>query len=176
MIKRPLITVLGVFSVCFSVDAQQTSSWQRTQAITFEQLSLYRPEVLSAVDSSTLIDELPMLALLDGQCLPIATELGRMGMTSPDLSPVVLLANAAKHQANASPEYKAVAPREVTPSRFTPEYISGEVGFLYGRSTGKFGGDVMESYIMGTTGNDKFQISFGASYEEFSGRVPRWAR
>ena len=176
MIKCALLALLGVLSVCFPVGAQQTSPWQQTQSITLAQLSLYRPEVLTTVDSSTLIDGLPMLALLNGQRLPISTALGRMGVTSPDLFPVALLASGNKHIANASPEYKAVAPREVTPSRFVPEYISGEVGFLYGRSTGKFGGDTMGTYILGTTGNDKFQISVGAAYEESSGRVPRWAR
>ena len=32
------------------------------------------------------------------------------------------------------------------------------------------------SYIVGGVGNDKFQITVGASYEESNGRVPRWAR
>jgi len=176
MIKCALLALLGVFSVCFPVGAQQTSPWQRNQRITLEQLSLYRPEILTPVDSSTLIDKLPMLDLLDGGRLPISTPLGRMGMAWVDLSSVVLPAKVDNHKAQALPEYKAVAPREVTPLRFAPEYISGEVGFLYGRSTGKFGGDTMETYILGTTGTDKFQISVGAAYEESSVRVPRWAR
>ena len=176
MIKCALLALLGVLSVCFPVGAQQTSPWQRNQSITLEQLSLYRPEVLTTVDGSTLIDGLPMLVLLDGQRLPISTPLGRMGMAWVDPSSAVLLAKVDNHKAQASPEYKAVAPREVTPSRLAPEYISGEVGFLYGRSTGKFGGDTMGTYILGTTGNDKFQISVGAAYEESSVRVPRWAR
>src|ERR1700732_2523359 len=110
MIERVLFTVLGVLSVCFPVGAQQPSSWQRTQGITFAQMSLYRPEVLSPVDSSTLVNGLPMLVLLDDQRLPIATELGRMGMTSLSFSPLVYVANADNQQASASPEYKAVAP------------------------------------------------------------------
>jgi hypothetical protein len=176
MIKRALLTLLGVLSVCSSAGAQQTNRLEQPEPITLEQLSLYRPEVLSAMDSSTLIAGLPMVGLLDGQRLPISTALGRMGMTSLTFSPVVLLANVDKPKASASPDYKTVAPREITPSLFTPEFVSGEVGFFYGRSSGKFGGDVMGTYIEGTTGNDKFQISVGASYEEFNGRIPRWAR
>ena len=33
----------------------------------------------------------------------------------------------------------------------------------------------MQSYIVGTVGNDKFQITAGASYEESSFRIPRSA-
>jgi hypothetical protein len=55
-----------------------------------------------------------------------------------------------------------------------PIYFGGEVGFLYGRSSGKFGGDVMQTYMVGEVGNDKFQITVGASYEESSVRFPRY--
>ena len=56
------------------------------------------------------------------------------------------------------------------------DYVGGEVGFLYGRSTGKFGGDYKQAYIIGEVGDDKFHISAGASYEESSWRVPRFGR
>src|SRR5437870_770935 len=36
------------------------------------------------------------------------------------------------------------------------DYVHGEVGFLYGRSTGKFGGELEQGYVIGTVGNDKF--------------------
>jgi hypothetical protein len=47
-------------------------------------------------------------------------------------------------------------------------YCGGEVGFLYGRWSGKGGGDMWETYIVGTVGNDKFQITAGASYDEWN--------
>jgi len=53
-------------------------------------------------------------------------------------------------------------------------YYGGEVGVLYGRWTGKGGGDLMQSYILGTVGNDKFQISVGAEYEESSEHSARY--
>ena len=56
------------------------------------------------------------------------------------------------------------------------DYAGGEVGFLYGRSTGKFGREVEAGYILGEVGNDKFQINVGASYENSSGRFPRFGR
>src|SRR5438128_12416703 len=45
-------------------------------------------------------------------------------------------------------------------------YYGGEIGVLYGQWTGKGGGDLMQSYILGTVGNDKFQISVGAARSE----------
>ena len=56
------------------------------------------------------------------------------------------------------------------------DYVTGEVGFMYGHSSGKFGGDYLEGYIFGEVGNDRIHISAGASYEEWNGRVPRWGR
>ena len=55
-------------------------------------------------------------------------------------------------------------------------YTSGEVGVAYGKSTGKYGGEVLQSYITGTVGNDKFQITAGAAYEESTLRFPRRGR
>jgi len=45
----------------------------------------------------------------------------------------------------------------------------GEFGVFYGKSDGKYGTDLFQSYIIGGVGNDKFNISAGAMYEESSG-------
>jgi len=65
---------------------------------------------------------------------------------------------------------------EVMGSPSAPYYYSVEVGFMYGHSSGKFGGDEFGTYIDGTVGNDKFQINAGASYQEWNGRFPRRIR
>ena len=52
------------------------------------------------------------------------------------------------------------------------DYAHGEVGFLYGKSSGKFGREVKEGYILSEFGNDKTQITVGASYGQSNGRVP----
>ena len=57
---------------------------------------------------------------------------------------------------------------EMVSSSGNPVYYGGEVGFLYGRSSGNGGGDLYETYITGTVGNDKFQISAGASYDDWN--------
>jgi hypothetical protein len=180
MIKRALIAALCSLALCLPIAAQQTSRLEQTEdeTITLEQLSLYQPEIFSPVDGSLLIHDLPMLTFLDGR-LPVSSELGRMGMAPLDVFPIAFVSAAETHKANASlasPASGTDSPREVTTLRLNPEYWSGEVGVFYGRSSGKFGREDFGSYIVGGVGNDKFQITVGASYEESNGRVPRWAR
>jgi hypothetical protein len=50
------------------------------------------------------------------------------------------------------------------------DYVHGEVGFLYGRGWGKFDRELEAGYVIGTAGNDRFQITAGASFENWSGR------
>jgi hypothetical protein len=51
-------------------------------------------------------------------------------------------------------------------------HVGGEMGASYGFSTGKYGGESEAGYIVGGVGNDKFQITAGASYENSNFRVP----
>ena len=55
-------------------------------------------------------------------------------------------------------------------------HASGEVGFLYGKSSGKYGREDFQTYIIGTVGNEKFSITAGVLHQESSGRLPRWGR
>jgi len=55
-------------------------------------------------------------------------------------------------------------------------YYGGEIGFLYGKSTGSgFGREDYAGYITGTIGTDKFSITVGYYRQEtnFSGRYRR---
>ena len=56
------------------------------------------------------------------------------------------------------------------------DYAHAEIGLMYGRSSGKFDRELEAGYILGTAGDEKFQISAGAAYERWSGRVPRFER
>ena len=175
MIKRVLLAALGSLALCFPIVAQQTGPLEQTETVTLEQLSFYRPEFFSTVDSSILIHDLPMLTFLDGR-LPVSSALGRMGNTSLGVFPIAFVSAAETHKANASPASGTDSQHEVTTLQLNPEYWGGEVGVFYGRSSGKFGREDFGSYIVGGVGNEKFQITVGASYEESNGRVPRWAR
>jgi hypothetical protein len=74
---------------------------------------------------------------------------------------------------NLGPDGKD-SPDEMMSSSSNQIYYGGEVGVLYGQWSGKGGGDILQTYILGTVGNDKFQITAGASYEESSGRGLRF--
>src|SRR5260370_41398688 len=49
-------------------------------------------------------------------------------------------------------------------------WSGGEIGFMDGHSSGKFGGDQFTSYIMGGVGNAHWPINVGASYQELNAR------
>ena len=171
MTKRALVIVVSFLCLFFSVAAQETLDAPST-------LSLYQPDIFSTVDSSALIHQLPVFALLDGQRLPVSTDLGRMGLAPLNLFPAAFFAPTSTQQTkavrtNASADAKDSL-IEVISSPLHPVYATGEVGVLYGRWSGKSGGDLWESYMLGTVGNDKFQITAGAAYEESSGQFPRF--
>jgi hypothetical protein len=54
--------------------------------------------------------------------------------------------------------------------------FGGEMGFLYGKSTGSFGREDFAGYIIGTLGNDKFSITAGYYHQETTFSGQRWRR
>jgi hypothetical protein len=178
MIKRALLVALGFLAFCFPLAAQQMSpSLDASSAFAF-----YRPEIFSTVDSLALIDRLPVLNFLDGTRLPVSSEMGRMGTAPVEFPSLTYMSvayvSAAKgrnvNAARVSGKDGKDSSAEVMIAPSAPYYYGGEVGFMYGHSSGKFGGDEFGTYIDGTVGNDKFQINAGASYQEWNGHVPRF--
>jgi hypothetical protein len=172
MVKRAL-GVAGFLALCFPLAAQQPFD----SASTFV---FYRPEIFTSVDSAALVRELRMTEFLDGR-LPGSSALGRMG-TAP-------VANFPMGLVSAEPGHKRTSvSRAVKDPKDGKDYSSaeslamekaslawtgGEVGFYYGHSSGKFGGDEFGSYITGGVGNEHLQINAGASYQEFNGHFSR---
>ena len=76
MIKRALLVVLGFFSLCFPLAAQQTLD-------AGSPFALYRPEIFSTVDGSVLLQSLPVMTLLNGQRLPVSTDQEATPFPSP---------------------------------------------------------------------------------------------
>jgi hypothetical protein len=190
VIKGTLLFGLGFLSFCFSAAAQQSSGSKQTEdKVMLEEyrrpdvldaastLTLDRPEILNTVDSLVLIQNLGLLTLLEGGRLPVSSELGRMGRAPLDIFPDALPA-AEVEEGNRVAVYAPVdgkdSPSEVTRSPLNPIYAGGEMGVLYGSSSGKFGGDILQTYIVGEVGNEKFHITVGASHEESSGRLLRF--
>jgi len=161
MTTRAFAAIAGFLSLCLPLFAQQ-----QTQ----------RPDVFSTLTNESL--RFPWLTLSDGGHFPFASAFNRMETTSPDFLPALSMATmtAKSQRAAGSAVPAADSSKEVANVRRSNlfDYASGEVGFLYGRSTGKFGREVEAGYILGEVGNDKFQINVGASYENSSGRFPRF--
>jgi hypothetical protein len=156
MTKRALSAVAGFLGLCLPLSAQQT----------------LLPDTLSALNHSS--PRFPSLALSDGGLFSFSSAFNWMETTTPDFLPA--LSTTEPQRANASATSGKDSSKEVVDVRRPNllDYASGEVGFLYGRSIGgKRGGEVEEGYIIGEVGDDKFHITVGASYENWSGRFPR---
>jgi hypothetical protein len=156
MTKRALSAVAGFFGLCLPLSAQQTD----------------RPDIFSALNNS--LPRLPSLALSDTQRFSFSSAFNWIEPTPPDFLPA--LQATALPRANASAMPGKDSSKDVVDMQRSNlfDYASGEVGFLYGRSIGKFSREVEQRYIFGEVGNDKFHINAGASYENWSGRFSRF--
>jgi hypothetical protein len=187
MIKRALVIALGFLGFCFPLTAQQTSRVERTKNETRTprqlrpsaldtpaRLTLSRPEVFSPMHGSSFTDAYLTLALFNGPRLPASSELGWMGMAPLDPFQDDLPSAAELAQANVVPADGKHSPSEIIGPPLSPFYYSGEVGVFYGRSSGKFEREIMETYFLGQIGNDKFQITVGGVYGESNVNAPRY--
>ena len=201
MIRRVLAVATGLVTVCFPVAGQQANGLGASvdRATAFEQsqiagaldpafaLSLYQPKILSAKNSSLLFHKGRVLAWSDGGQLASENALASIGMASLNLFPVTYFAPdtfgpAPARQGNGSSDSRSGnfgkddkdSPGELMVSPPDPIYYGGETGILYGHSIGKGSGDMLETYIQGTVGNEHFQITAGAAYEQSSGNTVKF--
>lgn len=76
--------------------------------------------------------------------------------------------------------YPTLGPTTKAPTSYRnlPDYVSsfnhasGEVGFFYGKGTGKSDLEATSGYVIGEIDNGNTQISVGASYNKVSARQP----
>jgi hypothetical protein len=176
LMKRATLVVLGVLGFYFSASAQDTPG-------TGPALTLSRSEISSTAGSSLLLHSLPVMTFVDGQRLPASSGMGWLGMAPLVLSPDAPFSGAQVQKVNVNAAYRTDGKDSGRDSKDSPGemissldrlYYGGEVGFLYGHSTGRFSGDLFETYMLGTVGNDKFQITVGTEYEDWSGHSPRF--
>ena len=160
MTKRVSLGVIGFFSLCLSLSAQQIDG----------------PDIFRSLNSSP--PRFPSLTLSNNSFFSFSTALNWMEPVPPDFLPGLPVASPQRPLATSVAARARDSSKEVIDVQRTGlfDYAGGEVGFLYGRSTGKFGGDFKQAYIIGEVGDDKFHISAGAVYEESSWRVPRFGR
>jgi hypothetical protein len=142
----------------------------------------YRPELFTDADSSNLLKDLPLREFLDGR-LPGSTLLGKMGTAPVANFPTALLSAQPSNKRTAAVSEHIIDPKDgkdyssiesAAMEKASLVWTGGEVGLMYGHVTGKWGGDLFNTYVTGGVGNDKMQINVGASYEEFDGHGTRW--
>jgi hypothetical protein len=184
MVKRALCVALGLIGACFPAVAQQTyrSEWPVAAFDPSFALNLYQPRISGAGDSFLLFHRGPLRTWSDGGWLASENALSQIGMVSLDFFPAAFLPPEAfgggfASSGNGRGNSRAVnygtdgkdSANEMVSSSLNPVYYGGEVGFLYGQWSGKGTGDMWETYVVGTVGNDKFQITAGAAFDEWNG-------
>ena len=197
MFRGALVLALGLFGICFAVAAQQarhsraTRHPAATSAVTLfdgvSSLSLYWPHILSASDNSILFHNGPVRPWSDGGQLASETALAQIGIAPLGLFPVAYFAPSdvgavptSNVRAASSPRPENLAsggrdlPNGMISSPLNQVYCTGEVGFVYGQWSGKGSGDYVGSYVWGQAGNDKFQITAGAAFENWNGNSPKF--
>ncbi|MDQ6862158.1 MAG: hypothetical protein M3032_13515 [Verrucomicrobiota bacterium] len=136
-------------------------------------LALDRSDLFSTVDGSLLLHTLPALTLLDGRRFPISGDLARMGVAPVDLFPLTFLHAVKVTSGTKSIEAGSDAVGGTVDLRLKRFETGGEVGVFYGKSSGRYGREDFETYLVGGIATDKVQITAGASYRETTSRGPR---
>ncbi|MDP9099139.1 MAG: hypothetical protein M3N48_09130 [Verrucomicrobiota bacterium] len=155
MMKRALVALAGLLCLGKSLPAQ------------------------SPFIAGTLLDQ-PSInspwALLDRQDrFSFSTAFGSM-RSSAEYLPVF---NPSEPLSTAylTPDNKSSLDRVYDLRRPSDIRFGGEIGFLYGKSSGSgFGREDKAGYIIGTVGNDHFSITAGYYRQETSFSGPRWRR
>ena len=163
MIKRVPFVAVGFLSLCLPLAAQQPSP----------------RDVFKALNTSSLC--LASLTLADAGPFSYAGPSNWTDLAAADFLPALPTATTSPAPRRTERVYATAMPDSSKEPvsmvrRHFFDYAGGEVGFLYGHSSGKYSRDVESAYIIGEAGNDKINITVGASYENVSGQVPRWGR
>jgi hypothetical protein len=158
MMKHALLAFTGLLALGFSASALPPDQLL-TGGSLFAQPSINSPWVL-----------------LDRQDrFSFATAFGSMRQTAPDYLPTLTpseqssMAYLSDNKNSVDRIYDLHRPNDI---RF-----GGEVGFLYGKSTGSgFGREDYAGYVIGTVGNEHFSLTAGFYRQETSYSGPRWRR
>jgi len=180
MTKRVVLGVAAFLGLCLSLGAEQPA-----RALSLAQLNslapqnsrslLFQRNVFSRLGNPLLTDgALGPTTFSNRETFSLATTFNLMGTPSSLLPATMAMESPSRSVPATSSKDKDSSdyPLDLRPGY----YVTGEVGFVYGRATGKFGGDYKEGYIIGEVGNDKIHITAGASYEDWNGRTLRLGR
>ncbi len=167
VMRRGFMALLGLTAVAAALATEPPTD------VSFDQLSRYRPDLVRAGDSLSLLQSLPMLVYLDAQFFPASPELGPGPAGVDQVFPRVVVHGSQKGKLSTGLVDAKDTTKTVQAIPQHPLYYSGEVGTYVGHASGKVHGDAFGSYLESTVGDDHFQISVGGSYDQFNGRGPR---
>lgn len=170
MARCVLFAGVGLFGLCFPMPAHASDRSARSEILALQPTgasSFWRGLTDSPNGFSSL-------ALGDASLFSFST--GYTSTVNPPVHFLPGLPTAQSPRANAPGISDKDTIDKLELSRPSPVYVSGEVGFLYGISTGKHGGDFSQEYIVGEVGDEHFHISVGASHEESNLRGSRFSR
>jgi len=177
MSKGTLVVVAAILALCSVSSGQQAGpdafNLEKFRRSEFKGgVSLALAPNFFALDNPVLFPALPVSPLLNRGFLSFSTALD--WLTPVDALPAK---NVGTRQSEAPPPNsdRSLPGRlgELLPN---VDYATAEIGFMYGRFTGKSGGDYKLGYILGEVGDDKVHISVGAAYEDSNLPFPRLAR
>ena len=177
MTKHALLAGVGMLSVCLTASAQRPAYAARDRSFGLQQpiaipANSAAPGIFRGMDRWS--GNFPALALSDRSLFSFSTGYTSAGNSTEHFLPALPAASSPRAQSTAISGGDANDKLEL--SRPSPYYVSGEVGFLYGISTGKHGGDFSQEYIVGEVGDEHFHITVGASHEESNLRGSRFSR
>jgi hypothetical protein len=161
MTKRALFAVAGFLGLCLPLSAQPT---QIPGPFLFDGDTLNRPFL-----------QVPSLSLAEQDRFFFSTSFASMQPTAEFL-PTFSPSEPQNFAFQSGPDSKDSLGNVVELRATDRVHYGGEVGFLYGKSSGKYGREDFQSYIIGTVGTDKFSITAGYLHQESSGRGTRWGR
>lgn len=154
---KRVIGFVGIFVCLVAVHDSRTQGFARN-SLALNNSALFRSYFASPLWNNSSLDNPFTLAWTVPGELPSAS----------DLSPTKNFAAPASPGRTLSERIGKAVPKF--------DYATAEIGFLYGRSIGKYDGDFKQAYLIGETGNDKTHIFVGASYEDSSLRLRRSGR
>jgi hypothetical protein len=178
---KPVILGVAVFlSFCFSLGAEQPArplSLAQSNSLAPQSGGplFFPPAVFSKLGDPLLTDgALVPTTFSNRETFSLASTFNLVGTPTSFLPTTMAMQSPSRTVPATSSKDSPDYPLDLRPGY----YVTGEVGFMYGRYTGKFGGDYKEAYILGQVGNDKLQITVGASYEDsnFNGKTFRLGR
>lgn len=180
MIKRALLAVAAIPALCCSLAAQQTAPWNSIQPARFE-LNQASPsdmvEGRAALGQTGSFGRLNSawygsgpLTLIDGELFSFPRAFGWIEATPSDFLPDFTAGELGTPTAVATLRDSG---NKTVDLRHKLDYVGGEVGVFFGKSTGKFSREVEQGYILGEVVDGNTHIIVGGSYEHSKGNVPR---